>query len=244
MPHVSPGVRPLPAQPTTFIGREAELAEIDRLLADPACRALTLAGPGGVGKTRLALASAARNAHRFADGVGFVELQSVSAAEEAPPAIASALGIPARGGADAASQLAAALQHRQMLLLLDNFDHLVAGAAQLSELLAAAPRVKLLVTSREALRIQEEWRYPLDGLRRPGSPSPERSEVADAVALFVERARRARADFSLEAEYDGVARICDLTEGLPLAIELAAAWVTALPCAAIAAEIERDLSLC
>ncbi|MGH2369015.1 MAG: tetratricopeptide repeat protein, partial [Chloroflexota bacterium] len=135
------------------------------------------------------------------------------------------------------------LRPRAALLVLDNFEHLLDGAELLADILAAAPAVKLLVTSREALALQQEWRYPVQGL-----PYPERDGAADledhaAVQLFVERAGRVRRGFALAEERDAVARICRLAEGMPLALELAAAWTSALPCAEIARELEAGLDL-
>lgn len=235
----------LPPQPTSFIGRQAELADVARRLADPACRLLTLIGPGGIGKTRLAIEAARQQQGRFADGIAFVPLQDVSCPEDIPPAIAAPSGLALAGQADPWEQIIQALQGRQMLVVLDNLEHVLEIAPHLSAVLAAAPGVMLLATSREALNVQEEWRVPLDGLPVPApdaAPEPD-VEEADALRLFAERARRVRPGFSLAQEREAVARICRLVDGLPLAIELAAAWTATLPCEAIAREIERDLSL-
>jgi predicted ATPase/tetratricopeptide (TPR) repeat protein len=208
-------------------------------LADPACRLLTLSGAGGVGKTRLAHEVADRLRSRFADGYALVSLQSVAAVAQIPPLIAGALGIQVQLGGDPVRQLGALLSERRLLLVLDNFEQLIDGAPLLSELLAAAPQLSLVVTSREALNIQEEWLFPLEGLEVPAGESAV-DETA-AVRLFAERARQARHSFDLDAERGAVARICRLVEGLPLAIELAATWARTLSCEAIADEIARNL---
>jgi predicted ATPase/DNA-binding NarL/FixJ family response regulator len=232
---------PLPAQPTPFVGRAAELADIHRLLADPTCRLLTLLGPGGMGKTRLALEAA--GCVTYPDGVYFVPLQAVSAPEYIVMATADAVGIPLFQGGEPWQQVQNALRDKCLLLVMDNFEHLLEGAGLVSELLAAAPDVKILATSREALNLQEEWLYTVAGMAYPGSPAADSGALEDysAVRLFAQSARRQRPDFSLEDERDGVLRICGLVEGMPLGLELAAAWVRSLSCCEIADEIERGL---
>jgi predicted ATPase/DNA-binding CsgD family transcriptional regulator len=218
-----------------------ELAELTHLLAAPDCRLLTIIGPGGIGKTRLALEAADAVQESFADGIVFVPLQSESVADSVAPALAVAVGCTLRGQGDARGQVARFLRPMQMLLVLDNLEHLLDEASWLGELLAEAPGLRLLVTSREALNLREEWRYPLSGLGVPAEEEddPGRSE---AVRLFVERALQVQRDFSFEAERDGVVQLCRITEGMPLALELAAAWVTTLSCSAIADEIERNIA--
>jgi predicted ATPase/DNA-binding NarL/FixJ family response regulator len=230
----------LPAPATSFLGREAELNDLARLLVEPGVRLLTIWGPGGIGKTRLAIAAAAQNARRFADGVVFVRLQPVSSTQGIAGAIAEALAIPLTGAADPYDQVLRALREKQQLLVLDNTEHLGDGIEAFSRLLAAAPGLTLLVTSREALRLREEWLFPLSGLPVPDSASDAGAD-ADALRLFFERARQARHNPVLETERAAAIEICRLVEGLPLAIELAAAWTRSLSCAAIAAEIQRNL---
>jgi predicted ATPase/DNA-binding NarL/FixJ family response regulator len=226
----------LPPQPTSFIGREAELSALAALLSDPAGRLVTIVGPGGVGKTRLALAVAGRLQGGRA-AIGFAPLQAVQDPDHLARAIAEAIGCPLSGQDAPANQVRRFLRRRDILLVLDNFEHLLAASELLSELLAAAPGLRMLVTSRAALNLQEEWRFPLDGLALP-----EGDEASEAVRLFGERAGRVRPDFAPADERAAITRICHLVGGLPLAIELAAAWVKSLPCDAIAEEIARNLA--
>lgn len=233
----------LPAVTTPFVGREADLAEITRLLSDPGCRLVSLIGPGGIGKTRLAQEAARRMLPLFDDGVCFVPLQALSAADYIVPAIAEALEIELNHCCDLEEQLVDFLQPLNLLLVMDNFEHLLAGVGIISTLLTGAPGVKVLATSRETLNVQGEWVLPLSGLTYPTSLD-DQSDAATycAVTLFEQSARRVRADFSLEEELAGVVKICALVEGMPLALEFAAAWVNTLSCDEIAAEIQRNLN--
>jgi DNA-binding SARP family transcriptional activator len=242
----------LPAQPTPFVGREAEISGIVRLLQDPSCRLLTLVGPGGIGKTRLAIQAAQHfidtplQEAGFADGVFFVPVDEVSSVEFLVLAIAKTFNLPFYSSLDSQEQLHDFLQQKNLLLLLDNFDYLPDGHELISEILAIAPGVKVLVTSREALHVQEEWFYPVRGMAFPSTAGwLEKLALEDysAVQLFVQSAQRARPGFSLDEEATYVVRICQLVEGMPLGIELAAAWLRALPCQTIAQELERGLDL-
>jgi predicted ATPase/DNA-binding CsgD family transcriptional regulator len=231
----------LPAQLTSFVGRSEELAEIAALLADPACRLLTLLGPGGVGKTRLAIEVARQAGKDVADGVYLVPLQGVQTGYLVS-AIADVVGLPLSGQEDPRTRLLRYLRDREMLLVLDSFEHLLAGEIDtVADLLQAAPRLRLLVTSREVLNLQGEWLYPVRGLQVPDKEYTGDLELYSAVQLFAERARHVRHDFSLVDERAGVVRICQLVEGMPLAIELAVSWLRTLRCAEIAAEIHRHL---
>jgi predicted ATPase/DNA-binding CsgD family transcriptional regulator/Tfp pilus assembly protein PilF len=234
----------LPRQLTSFIGREQELAELDRLLADPACRLLTLVGPGGIGKTRLAIEAAAPAVGAFAAGVRFVNLQPVSSIETLVTAIADALDFPLSGQDDPLAQLTGYLRDKEVLLLLDNVEHLIpANAADaLLELLKTAPQVKMLLTSRAVLSIQEEWVFHVSGLSFPEKPEDwAKIEGCSAVQLFADRARRVRHNFALARDLEDVVRICRSVEGIPLAIEMAASWTKTLSCAEIADEVQRSI---
>jgi predicted ATPase/class 3 adenylate cyclase/tetratricopeptide (TPR) repeat protein len=238
------GLTNLPSPRTSFVGRGDELEEIDRLLEDPNCRLLTLVGPGGVGKTRLALEAAARRIDRYAHGVHFVPLASVVAPDFLAPAVADALQFPidtAHSGLSPQDQLVDYLSERSTLLVLDNFEHLVEGAGLVTLVIERASNVRILTTSRERLNVQSEWVLDVDGLRVSANGNGhERAE--GALRLFEERARQVDHGFELgEAELKHAVRICRLVDGMPLGIELAAAWVSMLPCAEIADEIERTI---
>lgn len=231
--------------PAPLIGREQELGEVLRLLGEPGCRLLTLAGPGGIGKTRLCLAVVERlqaNAEGlFPGGVYFVPLEPLMETAAIPQAIAEAAGLTLSGAGDRLGQVVEQLRGRQMLLALDNLEHLPGAADLLLRLLRELPELKLLATSREVLHLQQEWLYPLQGLEAPPQDaSGEQIEQYGAAALYAEHARRVQRDFSLADEAQAVARLCRLVEGLPLALELAAAWRRTLSSAEIAGQIERQ----
>ncbi|HEU5102990.1 MAG TPA: AAA family ATPase, partial [Roseiflexaceae bacterium] len=242
----------LPPQPTSFIGRSAELAAIAGLLADPACRLLTLHGPGGIGKTRLALAVAARQTAAFADGVAFVALASVSTPNQIISTIGDTLGLSFAGHSDPIADLLGNLRERHILLVLDNFEHLLAGADLLLAMLERAPHLTLLVTSRERLNLQAEWLFDVDGLAFPpedphGSAAPQSlADLADysAAQLFVQRAMQVQPRLSLSEEpLTTIVRICQHVAGMPLALELAAAGVRTLTLAEIERHIRTNLDV-
>ena len=245
-----PEARPISSL-TPFVGRESELAQLERILSSSECRLLTLMGPGGVGKTRLARQFASTQVAAYPHGVVFVPLATCSSGEQLLEAIAEALPLSFRLEADAPpaleqerAQLSDYLRPRSILLVLDNMEHLTDVATLLSDILAEAPGVKLLVTSRERLALPEEWVMEVQGLPYSISDECEDGATSSAVQLFTKCAQRARADLRLQdADWPAVTRICQLVEGVPLAIELAAAWVGILSCREIAAELERDLGL-
>ncbi len=246
----------VPPQPTPFIGREEELAEIVQRLTNPACRLLTLVGPGGIGKTRLALEAATRLLPNktFPGGVYFVPLASLSSSDFLISAIAGSLNFSFQSGKDPKAQLLNFLSDAKsaLLLVLDNFEHLLTpqeegkqGGADLAlDILQTAPAVKLLVTSRERLNLREEWLFDIAGLQFPISLRPgEEVESYSAVQLFLQSAARLGATFALsKADKPYLVRICQLVEGMPLGLELAAAWVRVLSCQEIVQEIEKNLA--
>ena len=232
----------LPASAAAFVGREPELAQLIDLLAQPDGRLLTILGPGGAGKTRLALETAARHLTdpRFLDGIFFVPLADLPSGTAVAPHIAETVGLKLSGAAAPDEQLCQHLRDRHLLLLLDNFEHLLPQAGLAAALLAAAPGLRLLVTSRERLNLYEEWLVELGGLALPPAAAVDWTGFS-APQLFIQRARRVYLGFDSAAEREAILRICQLVGGLPLALELAAAWVRTVPCQEIAAAIERHL---
>jgi predicted ATPase len=237
----------LPIPYTTTIGREDDLARVRAMLTADDARLVSLVGPGGIGKSRLAIETAHASGDAFPDGVHFVPLEGVLEPGLLLPTIAYALGVRDNGEASLEERIGLALADRRALLVLDNFEQLVDSAPALVRLYALAPHARFLVTSRVVLRIRGERVFEVQALSAPDGTIPatlERAKRSPAVALFVERARAARPDFALTpANAADIAAICSRLEGLPLAIELAAAKVRTLPPAAIAARLERSLPL-
>ncbi|HRQ40596.1 MAG TPA: BTAD domain-containing putative transcriptional regulator [Chloroflexota bacterium] len=233
---------PLPVPATPFIGREAELAHLAERLADPTCRLLTIVGPGGIGKTRLALQTAVGHQPVFTDGVVWVSLGALQTPDQVAAAIAEALHYRLSGAGDVESELLHVLATRHLLLVLDNFEHLLSAADFVMRIVGEATAVKLLITSRQALELQEEWRFDLGELPVPDVQVADSWADNSAVQLFVQSARRVASARPLtEADYPAIAHICRLVGGMPLGIELAASWARLLSCAEIAQEIEKSL---
>jgi predicted ATPase/DNA-binding SARP family transcriptional activator len=231
---------PLPA--TSFVGRVLELSEIGRALESPSCRLLTLVGPGGIGKTRLALQAAHELRGRYEAGCCVVSLESLSRHEAVPARIAEALGLDT-GREDPLALVIGHLVSRRVLLVLDNFEHLMEGVDLVTTLLSRCPNLDLLVTSRERLNLTEEWLLPIEGLPFPDeAATAESASGFDAVELFVQRARRHAPRWALRGDdAASVVRICRLLEGNPLALELAAVWVRLMPLAEVVRELESNL---
>lgn len=231
-----------PKSTALFIGREAELAQLAQLIADPHVRLLTITGPGGIGKTQLAMQTARGHTSIFDDGAAFIGLAPIVSVGLLAQSIAAGIEISLSGGADPEEQLLNALRDRELLLVLDNFEHLLDGADLLSEILLQSPGVKIVVTSRERLNLHEEWVYDLQGLPIPDGDDTD-WEGNSAVQLFLQSARRANANFILaEVDRPAITHICRLLEGMPLGIQLAAAWARMLAPGEIAREIERSLT--
>ncbi len=251
----------LPASPTPFFGRTDELAALEAMLANPATRLVTLTGPGGSGKTRLALEAGARVAQRdrqaladglpfgFRHGAVFVPLAAIDTVEGLMPALAEALGLRLQGGQE---QLIEALRRKEILLILDNLEHLLAGVELLAEILRTAPGVQILATSRERLQLQAECMLALGGLVYPEQDlRPSLAEASDpdawvaaypALQLLVESARRVQPHFALSPEdLPVLLDLCRQVDGLPLALELAASWADTLSLSDILAEARKSL---
>ncbi|MBV9545690.1 MAG: hypothetical protein JOY61_15065 [Chloroflexi bacterium] len=236
----------LPAQLTSFVGREAQRSALQRQLSEPSVRLVSLVGPGGVGKTRLAIQVAGDVLPNFPDGVSFVSLANTLSPELVPSAIAQSLGIVGRPGEALLETLTRSLTDKQQLLVLDNFEQVLEAAGTVTELLRTCPSVKVLITSRSVLRVSGEHVLELEpmSVARPGEPTVE-VERSEAVRLFVDRACAAKSDFTLSPEaLAEVARVCSLLDGLPLAIELVAARVREFSVSALHKRLlERRLPL-
>jgi predicted ATPase/transcriptional regulator with XRE-family HTH domain len=243
---ISPPKNNLPIFPTPLIGREREVEQLSRLLCDPQCRLLTLVGPGGIGKTRLAIETASHMQDSFAHGVFFVPLASANSTRLIVPVIADSIGFAFQSAShpNPKTQLFGYLKEKQVLLLTDNLEQLLTepGIEVLTELLGYASQVKLLATSRESLGLQDEWVFEVQGLPIPQSTYVRGSAQNTSAELFLQRARRAHVGFdAMPEDYPAIARISRLVDGNPLGIELAAAWVRTLSCEEISNEIEHGM---
>src|SRR5947207_8186412 len=238
---------PLPVPRSRLIDRAQERAQAQALLQREDVGLVTLTGPGGVGKTRVAVQVAADLVPQFTDGVAFISLASLKDPKLVVPTVARALGVSESGSGSLDERLLEYLRPRQVLLVIDNAEQLISAAPLATQYLELAPRLKLLVTSREPLRVRDEQIVPVPPLALPDPahlPDLEHLVQIPAVALFVERAREARPDFALTSENVApIVEICQRLDGLPLALELAAAVLSLLPPAALLARLERRLPL-
>lgn len=228
----------LPAEPTPFVGRKVELAEIKKLLGET--RLLTLTGPGGIGKSRLALRVAMDLEKGYEDDVFYVPLAAIKSADNIIQTIAENLGFPMATQENPKIQLLRYLRNKQLLLVLDNFEHLMAGVNIVSEIIQSSPGVKILVTSREKLNLLSETTLVISGMTLPEQPIPDDLAEFDAVTLFVQSANKACPGFMPSTdEIDFIMKISSIVQGMPLAIELAAAWMQIIPVAEILKELEK-----
>src|SRR5437764_1239787 len=240
--------RQLPVPLTPLLGREHELAQLSTLLRQPSVRLLTLTGPGGVGKTHLALAAAQTVQNAFTDGVCFVPLASIRDPELVLPTLAHVLGVREGGDGRLLERLQVHLGEQQLLLLLDNFEQLVQASPQLAALLSVCPHLTMLVTSRTALRVHGEQEFTVQPLALPDRAhlptSAEACSAYAACALFAQRAQAIKTTFQItQASAPIIAEICIRLDGLPLAIELAAARTRLLSPPALLARLEHRLEV-
>ena len=226
-----------------FIGRTVELRRLGELLAQPDCRLVSLVGHGGVGKTRLARRALQDLGAQFRDGARFVPLDDVEQGAAIGGRLARELDVRLGGKTEPLDQVIASLRERQMLLVLDNFEQLTASADVLARLLDGCAGVKLIVTSRVRLALAAEWLLPVDGLPCPEPDDADRLDAFDAPRLFLQAAQRVEPALAAAVEAAAIAEICRLVDGMPLALELAAAWTRVLSCDAIAAELRSGTEL-
>lgn len=234
---------PSPKPDSDFIGRTVELRRIGALLAQDDCRLICLMGPGGVGKTRLAQRAMHEFASRFSDGVAFVQLEDISSSSELGGRLARELRVGLAGSDEPLDQVVEFLRGRQVLLVFDNFEQLAADASVLEKLLQACAGLKIIVTSRVRLAVSSEWLMPVEGLPCPEIEDQDRFEAFDAVRLFVQAAQRVEPALVPAVEAASIVDICRQLEGLPLALQLAAAWTRVLSCDAIAAGLRQGSEL-
>jgi predicted ATPase/transcriptional regulator with XRE-family HTH domain len=237
----SPVLGNLPRELTSFIGREPELTALAQLLNDPQCSLLTIVGPGGIGKTRLAIEAVHHSKDLFPDGTWFVSLASLNSPVLIVPAIADVVGFKFQDPTDPQAELLRYLRTKKTLLVLDNAEHLLEGAEVFTEILKNCQQIKLLVTSRERLNLLSEWVFEIQGLPVPPNVQVNQFDAYSSVALFLQSAKRVHAGFEIRGdERQWVLKICQIMEGMPLGIELSAAWVGLLSCKEIAQEIQSN----
>ncbi|GEM_PF-2395802 len=232
----------LPAKTSAFIGREQELADLTDLLTQPNIPLITILASGGMGKTSLALELARRQIDNYADGIYFIDLAPLASASYIIPTIADVLKLQRQTSDESKKQLLDYLCQKQILLVLDNFEHVLEGVSLVQEILQVAPHVTLLVTSREKLALSGETVYPIRGMSIPDSDVVEGAIDSDAMRLFVQCANLTNASFQANAEdWKQIIRICRIVEGMPLAIKLAASWVDVLSLSEIVSEIHQSI---
>jgi predicted ATPase/class 3 adenylate cyclase len=232
----------LPPQITPFVNRQAEVSQAVETLKKESCRLLTLYGPGGVGKTRLAIQTAAELIADFNEGVFFVPLAPILSPEQIVSSIAATLNFSFHGSENQKLQLLYYLREKQLLLVMDNFEHLLSGVGLVSDILDVAPEIKILATCRERLNFAGEQLLEVRGLAIPEPTNLENLEMFATIQLFLNAVRRSNPDYILnQEEAPDVIRICHLVAGMPLGIELAAAWVRIFSCQEIADQIEENL---
>ena len=234
----------LPIHLTPFVGRHQEITEIASRARKSECRLITIYGPGGIGKTRLAIEVGQQIRLLYPHGTYFVPLAPITSPKAIIPTIAAALNFTFFGNEDNKTQLLNYLRQKEMLLIIDNFEHLMTGTDLILDILKTAPGITILVTSREALNYQAEWLYKLQGLSYPVDDPVPTAKPHDAVQLFLNSAERAQIQFQVSQEqWPHIAQICRLVQGMPLAIELAAPMVRRWSCQQIAQEITRNIDL-
>lgn len=231
----------LPHYPTSFVGREREMEELMALLENPDVRLITVTGTGGIGKTRLCVEVAHRIAELFDDGIVYVPLASLDSTDTVVAAVASALNMRASGEASPVEHLIDVLKHMKLLLVMDNYEHLLERSPIIHLIIQNTNEVKVLATSRVALNISGEWVRYLDGIAFPNQLDDADVLAYGAVALLVDRARQVRPDFAVDGNEGCMVTLCRMVQGMPLAIELAASWLKMLSCQDIVTEIGQNI---